>query len=276
MSRVFLKYVDNTCTTNILGYQLRSRGWVFENIQLVRSGRMQDARFCNAYVGVWDDDYAAYMALELNNAFIPGVGTVQAEVARPRNNATAGTSSKASPAAVPSVKASPAAVPLVKASPAAVPLVPRPPKCPPPAHLLPAAKVQAAPMPMGTPPMVEVTAPGTMENPPTVEVPTAAAVSMEAPPMVEGDGSTAAVASMEAPPMVEGDGYDEEEIGDEELQRFKQLFLHELIAIADTAAEIEITAEEEFFASPTGCPAATLRVTLSETETMREKEGSKE
>ena len=139
---------------------------------------MQDARYCNAFISVWDDQYAAYMASELNGAFIPGVGTVQAEIARPRNNATAGTQSKASPPGVP--------------------LVPTPPKCPPPAHLLPAAKMQAAPLPMETPPMVEVPAAATMENPPMVEVPAAAAAS-----------------------VVEDDGYDEEEeIGDEELQRF--------------------------------------------------------
>eukprot|EP00439_Symbiodinium_sp_Y106_P047028 s3296_g6.t1 len=139
---------------------------------------MQDARYCNAFISVWDDQYAAYMASELNGTFIPGVGTVQAEIARPRNNATAGTQSKASPPGVP--------------------LVPTPPKCPPPAHLLPAAKMQAAPLPMETPPMVEVPAAATMENPPMVEVPAAAAAS-----------------------VVEDDGYDEEEeIGDEELQRF--------------------------------------------------------
>ena len=179
MSRVFLKYVDNSCTVSILGSQLRSRGWVFEHIQLVRSGRMQDARYCNAFISVWDDQYAAYLASELNGTCIPGVGTVQAEIARPRNNATAGTQSKASPPGVP--------------------LVPTPPKCPPPAHLLPAAKMQAAPLPMETPPMVEVPAAATMENPPMVEVPAAAAAS-----------------------VVEDDGYDEEEeeIGDEELQRF--------------------------------------------------------
>ena len=79
---------------------------------------------------------------ELNNVFMPGVGTVQA-VARPRNRVVeTGTQSKAGPGA---------GVPLPKA--AAVPLVPRP-KCAPPAHLLPAAapKMPAAPMESVLPP----------------------------------------------------------------------------------------------------------------------------
>ena len=79
---------------------------------------------------------------ELNNVFMPGVGTVQA-VARPRNRVVeTGTQSKAGPGA---------GVPLPKA--AAVPLVPRP-KCAPPAHLLRAAapKMPAAPMESVLPP----------------------------------------------------------------------------------------------------------------------------
>ena len=70
MARVFLKYVDNCCTTTVLGQQLQNRGWYFDYIQLVRHGRMQDARFCSEFVTVQDEGYAAFMASELNNAFM--------------------------------------------------------------------------------------------------------------------------------------------------------------------------------------------------------------
>ena len=192
---------------------------------------MQDARYCSAFVTVQDEGYAAFMASELNNAFIPGVGTVQAEVARPRNRPLVGTTCKAGQPK----------------------LVPMPPKHPPPAHLLRAAvpKMQAAPMDFAflPPPGVSVSpkaaGAGLMESvmpkaagaapmesvmpkagaPMESVMPGAAMESVmpEAGAAMESVMPEAAPMESVLPDLLEdgyGDDDEAEEIGDDELHRF--------------------------------------------------------
>ena len=171
------------------------------------------------------------MASELNNAFIPGVGAVQAEVARPRNRPLVGTTCKAGQPK----------------------LVPMPPKHPPPAHLLRAAvpKMQAAPMDFAflPPPGVSVSpkaaGAGLMESvmpkaagaaPMESVMPKAGAPMESVMPgaamesvMPEAGAAMESVMPEAAPmesvlPVVLEDGYGDddeaEEIGDDELHRF--------------------------------------------------------